>query len=96
MRVENRSNVDATIEMRLAQGDGVMALYFEGAKGTEQVGTTGVVTAEIEAGDAQDLTFRIHSSRQIADGAAVLEIASGELGTRWQIPETASAGSLAL
>jgi hypothetical protein len=93
VRVENRSNTDATIEVRLTQGEGVMALYFEDAKGMTNLGATGAVTTEIEAGDAQDLTFSVHSREQSADGAAILEIRSDELATRWQIPVTAESGS---
>jgi hypothetical protein len=83
--------------MRLISGNPPVHLVYEDGAIVADLSTVASVTRTIGTGTAGEplLSFQVPAAMQDADGEAILEIASADLGTRWLIPITARTGDLA-
>ncbi len=94
LTIENLSSDDVIVTVTLVGGaDAEVALRL-----TEPITVdlkANAVEITLTAGDAEVLEFQVLSTEQMADGEALIELASADLGTRWLIPVSAESGSLA-
>lgn len=99
VRIENLSSAEATVTVSLVEGaDAEVALRYEDSS-TDPVTSVelkaNAVQITLSPGDAEDLEFDVQSAEQAGDGEALLALSSADLGTRWLVPVSAEAGSLA-
>ncbi|MBC8447964.1 MAG: hypothetical protein H8D78_09455 [Chloroflexi bacterium] len=99
LTIENLSSSDATVTVALVDGaNAAVALRYvdETTDPETQVDLrANMVEITLAAGDAERLEFVVLSTEQAGDGAALLQLFSADLGTRWLIPLSAESGSLA-
>ena len=97
LTIENLSAGDVTVSLQLIGSTGAgVALYL-----TDPVPEAGPqdlsmpVPVALGAYEPKVLKLALSAAEQTGDGAALLQISSDELGTRWLLPVSAEKGSLA-
>ncbi|MDQ1300362.1 MAG: SdrD protein, partial [Chloroflexota bacterium] len=94
--IENLSAAQATVTLSLIGAPNAAVRLRYSTTSTQTVDlNAGPVTLNVAAHGAQRPTFMVLSREQQSDGAALLQIASPQLGIRWLAPVSARAGSLA-
>ncbi|NOZ50331.1 MAG: hypothetical protein GXP37_09845 [Chloroflexi bacterium] len=100
LRIENLANSNITVQLQvLSQSAPAVALQYDSdpESDTDPLQTLwpNPASRSLAAGQAAAIHFVVPAVDQAADGAALLEIRSPDLGTRWLVPVTALRGDFA-
>ena len=98
LTIENLSADDVTVSLQLVESAGAgVALYLTDPvpEGQGPQNLKMPVPVALGAYEPKVLKLALSATEQTGDGAAMLQISSDELGTRWLLPVSAEKGSLA-